>query len=342
MKARRLGRLLVEDFGWPEESVEDAAKRQDDDGKTERIGHYLGQVGSESEVALAVLHQGLESRELAQTATLADEIDRACADLSLEDLAILFNASDPAPGPEQASDRLQVIATPKSYIWFAILAGLVRERPEVDEARLASAVQRMISDNRDPLLELYRPRAGRPRGASLDLSSSLLASFWRALEVPDRQARDLQSRAHDAIDSSFARLERKGLIQDPFSIGLGAALVGVLAFVPIRIDVRTGPGNYKSLRIEALLWRYERVVKGDRSRTCAQFRLWKLIQAFKDSFFETLEDELGGNGDEADLDPNGPEDLTPDSPPEADSEEAEEELPPKTIKPQRRAKPTDP
>lgn len=77
MVARQLGRILIDEFDWPEEAIDRAAELQRESGGRTSIGHFLregeGPVSACQDVALALLLQREEADS--QAAAAFDEVE---------------------------------------------------------------------------------------------------------------------------------------------------------------------------------------------------------------------------------------------------------------------------
>jgi hypothetical protein len=91
-------------------------------------------------------------------------------------------------------------------------------------------------------------------------------------------------RAHSAYEGLIER----GLIEDPATVVIGGVVALVLGVIPTSFTRKTRNGKLMSRKINAIFWAYESQQRGEIVTERVEFRVLKLIKAFKGGFTDAL------------------------------------------------------
>lgn len=94
----------------------------------------------------------------------------------------------------------------------------------------------------------------------------------KRLSIPD---------AERAVTEELRKLEKAGLIVDPFSVTMAGITIAVLGSVPVSFTKRTSAGDEKYLHIKALLWEFESLTKDEQREIRFHFFMEKAINLLK-------------------------------------------------------------
>ncbi len=76
-----------------------------------------------------------------------------------------------------------------------------------------------------------------------------------------------------SCDHTYRRLISRGLIEDPVPIVVGGIAMVVVGLIPVSFTRQTETGEQVLLRINSLLYEYERSVKGNEETTNIRIHL---------------------------------------------------------------------
>lgn len=89
------------------------------------------------------------------------------------------------------------------------------------------------------------------------------------------------SEAEGRLSSELHSLETRGLIVDPFTVGVGGLTLAVMGAVPFSFTQRTKDGDEKYLQIKAMLWEFEYCSDAEKREIRFHFFMEKAIAQLK-------------------------------------------------------------
>jgi hypothetical protein len=108
-----------------------------------------------------------------------------------------------------------------------------------------------------------------------------------ALVADLEQDSNLLSVTFELADRAYKALVDKEYVEDPIFVPIGATAMAIVGMIPYSFTMRTRKGHREFRKIEALFWTYER----SGNTTHVAFRIWKIVDAFKQVFTEEAEEE---------------------------------------------------
>lgn len=214
--------------------------------------------------------------------------------LTKEEFAILSFTNDGEHDRLGYEERIfdnpyEVVLTGKeSYFWAVALTMAHSRIDHLTEEGTINAYEYSVSEN----IDLLRKKYSSP---SLDYYSdihdraifeTLVTDFLARLDCAEIELAEIVERTQVAFESSIA----KGLIEDPLEIAAGVVTVGVLGFIPYGFTVKTRRGRVVYRKITAGYWTYERRVGNGTDEKHFNFRLAKLLEAFKTALIRVSQD----------------------------------------------------
>lgn len=182
-----------------------------------------------------------------------------------------------------------VILTGKeSYFWAVALTIALSRFEHISEDSVVEAYDYAVSNN----IELLRKKYGSPQLdyhsnlSDRDIFETLLNDFLYHLDCPQIELDEIINKTQTAFNS----LVEKGLIEDPIEIAAGAVTVGVLGFIPYGFTTKTRRGRVVYRKITAGYWTYERRYRNGVNERNFNFRLVKLLSAFKKALIEVSQE----------------------------------------------------
>jgi hypothetical protein len=98
---------------------------------------------------------------------------------------------------------------------------------------------------------------------------------------------------------SYQSLTRRGLIEDPVEIWIApGVLLAVMGMLPTGFTRKTKEGRTVSKKMKALYWMYEKSENRGVTTTKVEFRLLKMIKAFKAGMVNGVKNALNEDEDE--------------------------------------------
>jgi hypothetical protein len=215
--------------------------------------------------------------------------------ISLNELALLEMTNDPKTkvGPTRVPSVM--LTTKEAYIWATLIAHIAEREPAIrpkDLVRAATGVQ-----IRKRIKQFYRyfPIAGYEGGLipNVEIVPDPLQAVISQLHLNVNQ----NNLVHSA-GQAYETLIRKGLIEDPIEMLVGGVLVAAMGMVPVSFTQKTKEGPSLSKKLKALYWSYERSEKRGITTTKVEFRLLKMIKAFKEGMVGGFKNALKDDGDQ--------------------------------------------
>jgi hypothetical protein len=214
-------------------------------------------------------------------------------ELSLTELALLTMTNDPL---EHRNPQDPVLLTTKeAYIWAAAVAVILENHPDlsVDEDTIAEAYRLALKESEifnseDAAVITYDLRYFETQQVRLQRLERLFSVFLSTLGAGQFPPSDLIPEIVHEARRSYKRLVDKGLIDDPVFFPVGGLLFAAIGFVPYSFTSRTTKGGRVYRKMEALFWSYER----DGNKMSLQFRLWKILSAFRQALAEEADVEV--------------------------------------------------
>ncbi|HCG5114458.1 TPA: hypothetical protein NJZ05_002844 [Vibrio parahaemolyticus] len=215
---------------------------------------------------------------------------------ALDELAILVFTNDGEYDRLAYQDHIfndfnSVVLTGKeSYFWAVAISILVERFEYVTEESILEAYEVAINKN----IELLRQKYCAPKLNFYSeindrhIFESILKDFLDWTDCHQVELDEIVDRTQKAFD----RLISKGLIEDPLEIAAGTLAVGVLGFIPYGFTTKTRRGRVVYRKITAGYWSYESRYKNGLKETNLNFRLVKLLAAFKKALIEVAQDSI--------------------------------------------------
>lgn len=181
-----------------------------------------------------------------------------------------------------------VLTGKEGYFWAVALTIAFSRFDHITEESILNAYERAVSKNVDllrkkycsPSLDYYSDIQDRA------LFERLVIDFLAELDCPEVELEEIIRKTQIAFDSLIA----KGLIEDPLEIAAGAVTVGVLGFIPYGFTTKTRKGRVVYRKVTAGYWTYERKVRNGIDEKHFNFRLAKLLSAFKRALIEVSQE----------------------------------------------------
>lgn len=222
-----------------------------------------------------------EEDEAARVAVQLAPAEAAVLELT-SDLDQLVSTSEPMPGLRYATSK-------DSYLWAGAAAALGVYTVELGETlsnvNILSALYQIVSHSLDDLRSLYSdpPRLlrgptpffaveagpGRVLSPPMHIRGDQQRAFCRiAFDLAEKLLGEERldgfgETVNDAVQSGYSGLVERNLISDPIlETGLAFA---ILSFMPFSVTRRTKKGRQVYLKLQSMLWRYEREHRRDGS-----------------------------------------------------------------------------
>jgi hypothetical protein len=194
---------------------------------------------------------------------------------SIAELAVLEMTNDKKDAAKSGSI---MVTSKEAYVWATLMAHIAEKRPDITPEQLLLAATSDPKIRRD--LKFYYnkfPMAWGEDDTAAVVPPDVIGAAIRSLRL-DVKYRELSEGASIA----YSRLVKRGWIEDPVEIFLaGAALVSVMGIVPVGFTQKTKEGRSISKKMKALYWSYEKSISRGITTTKVEFRLLKMIKAFK-------------------------------------------------------------
>lgn len=220
-----------------------------------------------------------------------------CPLLSIaEQEAMYFNALH-----RVRSRREPIILTTKAvYLWPATIAQILlhSESAEINADTVVSAYRSSLFARQNEARRHYAKYAAHdgyhPECEELHLHG-LHDDFCRALGF-EQIIRDAQNSA----ENSYSKLINTGYIEDPvFTTVLGFSL-SVVGFIPYGFTKKTRQGRTVHRKITSLFWQYEYTMKKEEVTSRLDFKLWRILRAFKSAIAQGMEETVESPRDNPD------------------------------------------
>jgi hypothetical protein len=208
-----------------------------------------------------------------------------------EELSLLMLTNDGEFLPSSENGNKLLLTTKETYIWGIILAQIVKEKLEVDEEIIVAAYKRAVQKNHEFISEYYRELPTFPFPfVSYQIERiyyNLITSFYAEMElkVDFEYIYEQQKKAFDSL------VEKEYIVDPVFTTVAGISLA-VAGLIPYGFTKKRKNGRVVLMKIEALYWSYQKSEQSKNNETTKiNFRLWKIITAFKKAFADVIDDE---------------------------------------------------
>jgi hypothetical protein len=162
---------------------------------------------------------------------------------------------------------------------FGPQAFVAEKHPEIGPEDVINAIS-IGARTRQVLRNFYNELPPVGRGSSEDAPPRIIPDVLGAtIETLQLSVSQLEL-AHSAR-LAYETLTRKGLIQDPLEILVGGLLVGVMGLVPVSFTSRTKAGKVVYRKMKAAYWEWEKSERRGITTQKIEFRLLKLLKAFR-------------------------------------------------------------
>jgi hypothetical protein len=190
-----------------------------------------------------------------------------------------------------------MVTTKEAYTWAALMAHIADKHPEIRPEDLVGAATSGTTIRRN-IKYFYKefPLVGYERGQPMlnrQVTPDPLEAVIGALHM-DITPSDLIDSARNA----YASLTKKGLIEDPIEILVGGVLLAAMGILPVSFTRKTKEGRSVSKKLKALYWTYEKSENRGITTTKVEFRLLRMIKAFKAGMVGGFNNALKDDGDE--------------------------------------------
>lgn len=212
---------------------------------------------------------------------------RKLRDITLPELAVLEMTND----PKTKDDSGRVIVTEKAvYLWAALLVHIAKTHPEITlEQIIRTATQG--SNIRGSIKSFYKESpVGRGDTKTQVIRPDPINAVIASLHIDINQS----SLQRDA-DVAYSSLVRRGWIEDPVEIIAGGLVFAVMGVIPVSFTQKTKEGRRISKKLKALYWTYERSESRGITTTKVEFRLFKMIKAFKEGMIGGFKNAMKDN-----------------------------------------------
>ena len=216
--------------------------------------------------------------------------------MSLAEMAVLELSNDRKNKPDPARGVVTV-TTKEAYVWGALLAHVAENHPDLavaDVVRAATArhrkqIQRYYADF--PPLGYEKVNATSDYPPIPDALGQAISNLRLTTSLEKLKA---------AAEASYKSLLRKGLIEDPIEILAGGILFSVIGLIPTSFTQKTKEGRTISKKLKAMFWSYEKTATRDGgTKTHAEFRLFKMLKAFRAGMVGGFKDAMKDDEDES-------------------------------------------
>jgi hypothetical protein len=225
---------------------------------------------------------------------MAEEID--VTELSPDELSLLILTND-GRGPlprHYTHDTTFVLTTKETYIWGIIISAIIQQNSNITERELSEAYRAAIRKNLQYLREYYSElpyempyRFPEAYFIYERLFSNIISTFQQQLQV-QLEVGEL----NDRLKTAFRSLIKAKQIEDPIFTTIFGLSVAIAGFIPYGFTKKTKEGRTTYRKIEAVFWSYEKATKRGEVTTKVNFRLWKVLTAFKKALAETTAEEV--------------------------------------------------
>jgi hypothetical protein len=193
---------------------------------------------------------------------------------SLTELAVLEMTND---GKDPTKSGSGMVTSKEAYVWAALMAHVVENRPEVtpEQLILAATSEPNIRRNLKFFYNQFPMGFGDHETAAI-FPPDVIGTAIRSLHLEVKPLELTQS-----ARVAYSTLVKRGWIEDPVEILVAGAWLSVMGFVPVSFTQKTKEGRKISKKIKALYWSYEKSETRGITTTNVEFRLQKMVKAFK-------------------------------------------------------------
>jgi hypothetical protein len=217
-------------------------------------------------------------------------------DFNLDELSLLFLTNEgTGPVPQEFSnEKTFVLTTKETYIWGIIISRIVQKNPEVSEEQVISVFRKAIQLNKKYISRHYselqfhpfsfpEPYFHNERFFYL-MINTMMNDFGLELDTVE---------LYTAQKKAFDSLVKSKHIEDPIFTTIFGLSVAIVGFIPYGFTKQTKKGRTVHRKIIAAFWSYEKKETAkDNVTTKINFRLWKVLTAFKKALAETTSEEI--------------------------------------------------
>ncbi len=217
-------------------------------------------------------------------------------DFNPDELSLLFltnDGTDPVP-QEYSNEKIFVLTTKETYIWGIIISRIVQKNPEVSEDAIISVFREAIQSNKKYIQRHYAELPSSPFEfpESYYITKKIFEYLIEAIIYRFNVVLD-PNELYEAQQKAFDKLVKSNYIEDPIFTSIFGLSIAIVGFVPYGFTKQTKKGRTVYRKITATFWSYERKETGkDNVKTNINFRLWKVLTAFKKALAETTDDEI--------------------------------------------------
>jgi hypothetical protein len=203
----------------------------------------------------------------------------------------LTNDTEELHKSEGLKGRL-VITSKAVYVWGAVLESLLRHNTDLDEATLLDSLISVCRRNEEDI-RLYYEKVNdfKPPFAEIVFSSLFndLAELFNLPPTAEETAKRVQY--------VYQSLITKQLVEDPVDILVGGSSIAVLGLLPTGFSCLTKKGRIIKLRYRAALIDVDYHRQRDNQALNIDFRLVRLLSAFKAGLVDGFKNSLGASSD---------------------------------------------
>lgn len=217
-------------------------------------------------------------------------IFRKLREITLREFAVLEMTND----PKAKDDSGIVILTEKeAYIWAVLLAHIAEKHPEITPEQIIRAAT-LGPNIRGSIKSFYKEfPSGQGETKTQVIRPDPVNSAIGSLNLDVSQ-----SNLDRDAKLAYKNLVRRGWIEDPLELAAGGLLFAVLGVIPVSFTQKTKEGRRISKKLKALYWTYERSESRGIATTKVEFRLIKMIKAFKEGIIGGFKNAMKEYDDE--------------------------------------------
>jgi len=216
---------------------------------------------------------------------------RKLRETTLPELAVLEMTNDPKGKSKSGS---VMVTTKEAYVWAVLMAHISEKHPEITAQQLIHVATNNpnIRGSIKFFYSAFPADFGERNATSLVPDS--IASSIRSLHLDINPAELFKNAAR-----TYGTLVRRRWIEDPVEILIAKGLaLAVMGLVPVSFTQKTKEGRRVSKKLKALYWTYEKSESRGITTTKVEFRLLRMIKAFRAGMINGFKNAMRDDTDE--------------------------------------------
>lgn len=208
-----------------------------------------------------------------------------------EELSLLILTNDGQVPSSEENEKKVILTTKETYIWGIIISQVVKQNPDINEEKVIAAYRKSIQKNKQLISQYYKELPSTPFPfVNYHMESiyyNLIQSFYNEMDLK----LDFEY-LHDRQKKAFNSLVEKEYIVDPVFTSVAGITLAIAGFIPYGFTKKRKNGRIVLMKIEALYWSYQKSKTSRNNETTKiNFRLWKIITAFKKALADVMDEE---------------------------------------------------